>query len=80
MLEWDSVVHSIRSLKTKKVGQLLTITGTVTRTSEVRPELVSGTFRCLECSTIVRNVQQQFKYTEVCWRPAKSMAGGDVRN
>ena len=55
----------IRDLKTKKIGQLLTIIGTVTRTSEVRPELVSGTFTCLDCSTVVRNVEQQFKYTEV---------------
>ena len=68
-------------MKTKKVGQLLTITGTVTRTSEVRPELVSGTFRCLECSTIVRNVQQQFKYTEVRGRqPVQGMPQGGLRS
>ena len=39
--------------------------GVVTRTSEVRPELLSGTFKCLDCGTIVKNVEQQFKYTEV---------------
>ena len=55
----------IRDLKTRKIGQLLTIIGTVTRTSEVRPELVTGAFACLDCSTRVRNVEQQFKYTEV---------------
>lgn len=38
--------------------------GTVTRTSEVRPELFMGCFRCLECGTIIRNVEQQFKFTE----------------
>ena len=38
--------------------------GTVTRTSEVRPELFMGCFRCLECGTLVRNVEQQFKFTE----------------
>jgi DNA replication licensing factor MCM6 len=38
--------------------------GTVTRTSEVRPELFMGCFRCLECGTMIRNVEQQFKFTE----------------
>ena len=38
--------------------------GTVTRTSEVRPELFMGCFRCLECGTVIRNVEQQFKFTE----------------
>ena len=38
--------------------------GTVTRTSEVRPELFTGCFRCLECGTLVRDVEQQFKFTE----------------
>jgi DNA replication licensing factor MCM6 len=37
--------------------------GTVTRTTEVRPELFLGTFRCLGCSHVVRGVEQQFKYT-----------------
>ena len=42
----------------------MTISGTVTRTSEVRPELVFGSFVCQECRTTVRDVEQQFKYTE----------------
>ena len=47
-----------------RIGQLVSITGTVTRTSEVRPELISGTFTCNDCGTTVRDVEQQFKYTE----------------
>lgn len=49
----------------------MTISGTVTRTSEVRPELFVGAFRCNMCLTTVRNVEQQFKYTEpiVCPNP-----------
>lgn len=39
--------------------------GVVTRTSEVRPELLQGTFKCLDCGNVVKNVEQQFKYTEV---------------
>ena len=38
--------------------------GTVTRTSEVRPELYLGTFECLQCHATVPNVEQQYKYTE----------------
>jgi DNA replication licensing factor MCM6 len=50
-----------------KIGQLVSISGTVTRTSEVRPELVSGTFVCEGCQASIRDVEQQFKYTEVSW-------------
>ena len=28
------------------------------------PELVSGTFRCLDCQTMIKNVEQQFKFTQ----------------
>lgn len=58
------LVNSIRDLKMDKIGQLVSISGTVTRTSEVRPELVVGVFRCEECRTIIGDVEQQFKYTE----------------
>ena len=30
----------------------------------MRPELFTGCFRCLECGTLVRDVEQQFKFTE----------------
>ena len=44
----------------------------MTRSSEVRPELFLGAFRCLECGAAVRGVEQHFKYTEplVCPAPA----------
>lgn len=54
----------IRELRMNTVGKLMSISGTVTRTSEVRPELISGTFRCEECNTMIYDVEQQFKYTE----------------
>lgn len=59
------VISSIRELRTDKIGCLDSISGTVTRTSEVRPELVFGTFICEACNTTIRDVEQQFKYTEV---------------
>ena len=47
------------------VGQLISISGAVTRTSIVRPELLYGTFQCEDCKTILHDIEQQFKYTEV---------------
>lgn len=57
--------HRLRELTTAEIGRLVSVTGVVTRTSEVRPELLQGTFKCLECGGVIKNVEQQFKYTEV---------------
>lgn len=46
----DTVVP-MRSLKADAIGKLSCFRGTVTRTSEVRPELFMGTFKCLVCQT-----------------------------
>ncbi|CAN2389020.1 DNA replication licensing factor MCM6 [Pristimantis euphronides] len=50
------------------------ISGQVVRTHPVHPELVSGTFLCLDCQTLVRDVEQQFKYTQpsICRNPVCS--------
>ena len=45
-------MEKLRDLKTALVGKLTTISGTVTRTSEVRPELLKGSFDCEMCSTV----------------------------
>merc|ERR1719361_1822326 len=58
------MVHKVRELSTIKIGSLTKIPGQVVRTHPVHPELVSGTFQCLDCQTIVENVEQQFKYTQ----------------
>ncbi|KAI8318282.1 MCM-domain-containing protein [Martensiomyces pterosporus] len=64
-------VHRVRELRADKIGTLACISGTVTRTSEVRPELINGMFRCNECGSQCGLVAQQFKYTEpsVCDNP-----------
>ncbi|VEU19705.1 DEKNAAC100300 [Brettanomyces naardenensis] len=56
--------HRLRELRAEKIGMLLAISGTVTRTSEVRPELYKGSFTCDVCKTLVENVEQTFCYTE----------------
>ncbi|CAA6671505.1 unnamed protein product [Spirodela intermedia] len=58
------LLKRLRELTTSEIGKLISVMGVVTRTSEVRPELLSGTFKCLDCGTVVKNVEQQFKYTE----------------
>ncbi|KAH8917384.1 putative MCM6-involved in replication [Atractiella rhizophila] len=65
------LTHSIRSLRTASIGRLVSVSGTVTRTSEVRPELVRGTFVCEVCKTTVDGIEQQFRYTEpgICPNP-----------
>ena len=59
------LVSGIRELRMGKIGRLTSISGTVTRTSEVRPELLYGSFICEVCNGLVHDVEQQFKYTEV---------------
>ena len=58
-------------MSTIKIGSLTKITGQVVRTHPVHPELVSGTFQCLDCQTMVQGVEQQFKYTQpsICMNP-----------
>ncbi|AJR79408.1 Mcm6p [Saccharomyces cerevisiae YJM1573] len=65
-------VHRIRDIRSEKIGSLLSISGTVTRTSEVRPELYKASFTCDMCRAIVDNVEQSFKYTEPTFCPNPS--------
>ncbi|KAH6619139.1 MCM2/3/5 family-domain-containing protein [Chaetomium sp. MPI-SDFR-AT-0129] len=58
------LVSRVRALRARNIGQLLAISGTVTRTSEVRPELALATFECLACRSVVPDVEQTFRYTE----------------
>lgn len=50
--------NKLRNMKTNTIGQLTAIYGTVTRTTEVRPELLNGTFQCKDCNTIVGDIEQ----------------------
>lgn len=58
-------IARVRQLRTDKVGRLISMSGTVTRTTEVRPELLYGSFTCNECGKVMNDVVQQFRYTEV---------------
>ena len=61
----------VRMLRMDCVGRLTSITGTVTRTSEVRPELLVASFRCNKCGLLAEHIQQQYHYTRptICRNP-----------
>jgi len=65
------IVSKVRELDAKKIGRLVKITGQVVRSYPVHPELVEGTFQCLDCQTETSGVEQQFKFTQpsVCRNP-----------
>lgn len=58
-------IMKLRDIRAADLGRLVSISGTVTRTSEVRPEILYGTYRCEECYSIIKDVEQEFKYTDV---------------
>ncbi|XP_059200674.1 DNA replication licensing factor MCM6 isoform X1 [Centropristis striata] len=63
--------HKIRELSSMRIGTLVRISGQVVRTHPVHPELVSGTFVCMDCQALIKDVPQQFKYSPptVCRNP-----------
>lgn len=70
---YDLPLYSgIRDLRTEKLGRLISICGTVTRTTEIKPELLVGTFQCNECNREVTGVVQQFKVTEPSMCPTRN--------
>lgn len=50
-------INKIRDLKVATMGKLMSIHGTVTRTTEVKPELLLASFKCLVCGTITQGVE-----------------------
>lgn len=53
--------QKLRELNASKLGTLIRISGQVIRTHPVHPELVLGTFLCMDCNAVIKNVEQQFK-------------------
>lgn len=47
-----SLVDCVRQLKTNRIGRLVSVSGTVTRSTDVRPELLRGTFTCRKCGLV----------------------------
>lgn len=53
--------QKLRELNASKLGTLIRISGQVIRTHPVHPELVLGTFICMDCNGVIKHVEQQFK-------------------
>ncbi|XP_034179132.1 minichromosome maintenance 6 [Osmia lignaria lignaria] len=66
--------QKLRELNSAKLGTLIRISGQVIRTHPVHPELVLGTFVCMDCNAVIKNVEQQFKFTNptICHNPVCS--------
>ncbi|KAL0104649.1 hypothetical protein PUN28_017410 [Cardiocondyla obscurior] len=66
--------RKLRELNTSQLGTLTCISGQVVRTHPVHPELILGTFICMDCNAYIKNVEQQFKFTNptICSNPVCS--------
>lgn len=67
-------VHGIRDLRCENIGQLISITGTITRTTEIKPELIVGRFRCGDCGQVVEK-RQNYRFEEPSSCPQCSRKG-----
>jgi len=64
-LEFESLkdIWSIRNLRvSSNHRKLISVTGTVTKCTDVRPELLVGKFLCKTCGNFVDDIDQQFTY------------------
>ena len=61
----------LRELRTNDIGSLRFTSGRVTATTDVRPELLFGTFRCQKCGLMAKDIVQQFHFTRpvLCLNP-----------
>ena len=62
--------HGLRSLRTAKLGELQAIGGTVTRTSEVKPELMVAVFDCPDCGREISGTAVQVHRAADLFEPA----------
>eukprot|EP00929_Paragymnodinium_shiwhaense_P050425 TRINITY_DN2537_c0_g1_i1.p1 TRINITY_DN2537_c0_g1~~TRINITY_DN2537_c0_g1_i1.p1 ORF type:complete len:830 (+),score=227.30 TRINITY_DN2537_c0_g1_i1:83-2572(+) len=62
----------IRELRTETLGELVTICGTVTRTTDQKPECLVATYKCNNCGHVITGVEQQFKHTFPAVCPVKN--------
>lgn len=57
-------IFALREMRSQEIGRLISISGTVTRTTDVKPELLTGCFVCDLCNTRIPAVDQQFQFTK----------------
>ncbi|MDP8011687.1 MAG: minichromosome maintenance protein MCM [Thermoplasmata archaeon] len=62
----DDRLREIRKIRSKNIGELITIEGLVRQVTEVRPRLVTGAFQCTSCG----HVNYKDQETEILELPA----------
>ncbi|ORM41800.1 DNA replication licensing factor MCM6 [Babesia sp. Xinjiang] len=62
-LHTPSVIYRLKDVRCHMLGELISIRGQVTRTSDVRPELIRATFKCKSCGGLINDIRQNFRYT-----------------
>lgn len=60
------LVERVRQLKTNRIGRLVSVSGTVTRSTDVRPELLRGTFTCRKCGLVREAGGRWFFVCQLC--------------
>ena len=55
---------ALRQVRSNSIGTLISISGTITRTTDVKPELIYGCFVCDSCGAVIPSVDQQFQFTK----------------
>ena len=49
----ESNVVNIRDLRSKHIGKLLCLEGTIRKASEIRPEIVAMDWKCMDCDSVL---------------------------
>ena len=55
---------ALRQVRSNSIGTLISISGTITRTTDVKPELIYGCVVCDSCGAVIPSVDQQFQFTK----------------
>jgi replicative DNA helicase Mcm len=55
---------SLRSLRSRHIGTIISISGVMMRASEVKPLLIDATFKCRRCGELLYQSQEDGRYVE----------------
>lgn len=55
---------SLRSLRSRHIGSIISISGVMMRASEVKPLLIDATFKCRRCGELLYQPQEDGRYVE----------------
>jgi len=60
----DSQQAFIRNVRAEHLGKLISITGIIRQSSDVRPEVISARFECPSCGNVLTIIQTDLKFKE----------------